>query len=51
MASIAETTGRPATPVDLSENALYTENRWHEPFARLRREAPLSRLVALAAAT
>lgn len=42
MASIAETNGRPATPVDLSENALYTENRWHEPFARLRREEPLS---------
>jgi cytochrome P450 len=41
MATLA-TAERPVTPVDLSDNALYTENRWHEPFARLRREAPLS---------
>lgn len=33
---------RPVTPVDLSENALYTEDRWREPFALLRAEAPLS---------
>lgn len=33
---------RPETPVDLSANALYVENSWREPFARLRREAPLS---------
>lgn len=33
---------RPETPVDLSANALYVENTWREPFARLRKEAPLS---------
>ena len=33
---------RPMTPIDLSDNALYTENRWHAPFAELRRTAPLS---------
>jgi len=33
---------RPETPVDLSANALYVENKWREPFARLRKEAPLS---------
>lgn len=33
---------RPQTPVDLSANALYVENTWREPFARLRKEAPLS---------
>ncbi len=30
------------TPVDVSREALYVENRWHEPFARLRREMPVS---------
>ena len=33
---------RPLTPIDLSDTALYTEDRWREPFARLRAEAPLS---------
>lgn len=33
---------RPITPIDLSDNALYTENRWHAPFAELRHTAPLS---------
>ena len=42
MATIAEASDRPATPIDLSDNALYTENRWHAPFADLRRTAPLS---------
>ena len=42
MATIADTTHRPITPIDLSDNALYTENRWHAPFAELRRTAPLS---------
>jgi len=42
MATIAETTDRPITPIDLSEDALYTENRWHAPFAELRRTMPLS---------
>ena len=33
---------RPETPVDLSANALYVDDTWREPFARLRSEAPLS---------
>ena len=33
---------RPLTPIDLSDTPLYTEDRWREPFARLRAEAPLS---------
>ncbi|QPC99045.1 cytochrome P450 [Qipengyuania soli] len=39
MATLLE---RPATPVDVSDNALYTEHLWHAPFAELRRSAPLS---------
>lgn len=39
MATIVD---RPVTPIDLSDNALYTENRWHAPYAQLRRTAPLS---------
>ncbi|MBX7500822.1 cytochrome P450 [Qipengyuania sp. YG27] len=39
MATLAD---RPVTHVDLGDNALYTEDRWREPFARLREEAPLS---------
>jgi cytochrome P450 len=42
MATTAKADSRPITPIDLSENALYTENRWHAPFAELRRTAPLS---------
>lgn len=42
MTSEANPHERPITPIDLSENALYTENRWHTPFARLRKTAPLS---------
>lgn len=33
---------RPETPVDLSANALYVQDSWREPFAKLRAEAPLS---------
>lgn len=33
---------RAVTPVDVSDNALYVEDRWQEPFARLRAEAPVS---------
>ena len=33
---------RPLNPYDVSESALYTEDRWREPFARLRAEMPLS---------
>jgi cytochrome P450 len=33
---------RPINPVDVSQDALYVENRWREPFARLRAEMPLS---------
>ena len=30
------------TPIDVSDNSLYTENRWQEPFSRLRAEMPVS---------
>ena len=30
------------TPFDVSDNALYTEHRWHTPFAQLRAEMPVS---------
>ena len=33
---------RPITPIDLSDNDLYVEDRWQAPFAQLRRDAPLS---------
>lgn len=33
---------RALTPIDLSDATLYTEGRWREPFAALRREAPVS---------
>ncbi|HEX4849139.1 MAG TPA: cytochrome P450 [Novosphingobium sp.] len=33
---------RAISPVDLSDAALYTEDRWREPFAHLRGEAPVS---------
>ena len=35
---------RAITPFDVSEGALYSENRWQEPFAQLRREMPVSYL-------
>ena len=35
-------TARALTPVDLSDAALFTEDRWREPFAQLRAEAPVS---------
>ena len=33
---------RAISPVDVSDIALYTEDRWREPFARLRRDMPVS---------
>jgi cytochrome P450 len=39
MANIAD---RAISPVDVSDIALYTEDRWREPFARLRQEMPVS---------
>ncbi len=33
---------RPITPVDVSDNDLYVENRWDAPFAELRRDMPIS---------
>ena len=42
MATTANTQGRPLAPIDLSNNALYTANRWHTPFAELRKNAPLT---------
>ena len=33
---------RPLNPVDVSQDALYVEDTWREPFAWLREHAPLS---------
>jgi cytochrome P450 len=33
---------RPLSPIDVSQNALYVENTWREPFAQLRADMPLS---------
>ena len=33
---------RPLTPVDVSQDALYVDDTWREPFAQLRAEMPLS---------
>lgn len=33
---------RALNPVDVSDSALYTEDTWREPFARLRAQAPVS---------
>ncbi|MCZ8320737.1 MAG: cytochrome P450 [Novosphingobium sp.] len=33
---------RPLTPIDISQSALYVDNTWREPFARLRAETPIS---------
>ena len=33
---------RPLTSTDVSQNALYVENTWREPFAQLRADMPLS---------
>ena len=32
---------RPLTPVDVSQDVLYVEDTWREPFAHLRAEALL----------
>ena len=40
MATIADT--RPINPFEVSANAIYTEDQWREPFAKLRAEMPLS---------
>ena len=40
MATVA--TPRAINPVDVSANALYVDDTWREPFARLRAEAPVS---------
>ncbi len=42
MATRAATQGKAITPIDVSEEALYVENRWQEPFAKLRAEMPVS---------
>ena len=33
---------RPLSPIDVSQNALYVENTWREPFSQLRADMPLS---------
>jgi cytochrome P450 len=40
MATLTET--RAINLVDVSDNRLYTENRWHAPFAKLRAKMPVS---------
>ncbi len=42
MATAPADAARAITPFDVSANALYTEDTWREPFARLRAEMPLS---------
>ena len=39
MASVAN---RPLNPIDVSQDALYVEDTWREPFAKLRAEMPIS---------
>ncbi len=39
MASVAN---RPLNPIDVSQDALYVEDTWREPFAQLRAEMPIS---------
>lgn len=36
-----ERTASPITPIDVSLAELYAEDRWQEPFRRLRAEAPI----------
>lgn len=40
MATLAD--NRPINPFEVSANAIYTEDQWREPFAKLRAEMPLS---------
>lgn len=42
MATHAPARDRAISPHDVSRNALYTEDRWHEPFAWLRANMPVS---------
>lgn len=39
---MASAAGRPLNPFDVSQDALYVEDTWREPFARLRAEMPIS---------
>lgn len=39
---MASAAGRPLNPFDVSQDALYVEDIWREPFARLRAEMPIS---------
>lgn len=39
---MATVTDRPLNPFDVSQDALYVEDTWREPFARLRAEMPIS---------
>jgi cytochrome P450 len=42
MQAEALSTAPPITPIDVSDNALYTEDRWRAPFTALRRDMPVS---------
>ena len=39
---MASAAGRPLNPFDVSQDALYVQDTWREPFARLRAEMPIS---------
>jgi cytochrome P450 len=43
MASLASETALAADPLDVTRPELYRDDRWHEPFRRLRAEAPVYR--------
>lgn len=40
-AATLDRTASPIEPIDVSEAALYTEDRWQEPFRKLRAQAPI----------
>ena len=42
MTLTAEQAARPINHVDLGQDALYVEDTWREPFAKLRRDMPIS---------
>lgn len=42
MATVAAERTKAISPVDVSDISLYTQDRWREPFAQLRRDMPVS---------
>ncbi|MBY0300995.1 cytochrome P450 [Sphingomonas ginsenosidimutans] len=45
MATLAQDVTAPADPFDVSRPELYRDDTWHEPFRRLRAEAPVHKVV------